>query len=100
MLHFSYLWLIVCSFVNFSSLVCLYVNQAVRVNLILINENDDDDDDDDDDEAVRAEIKQSFLVCNQKCDVKLSRWIRWTCTLATVADTTVKDIYIFGSMLH
>jgi len=56
--------------------VCLYVNQAVRVNLILINENDDDDDDDDDDEAVRAEIKQSFLVCNQKCDVKLSRWIR------------------------
>ena len=57
MLYCLYFWLIACSFVNVSSLVCLSANQAARVNLILINENDDDDDDDDDDEAVRVEIK-------------------------------------------
>ena len=31
----------VCSFAAY-----LYVNQAARVNLVMINENDDDDDDD------------------------------------------------------
>ena len=30
-------------FVNFHSLVCLYVSQDAHVNLILVNENDDDD---------------------------------------------------------
>ena len=51
-----YFWLVACSFVDFYSLACLfillfthsYVNQAARVNLVIINENDDDDDDDDD----------------------------------------------------
>jgi len=33
-----------CSFVNFHSLVCLRVNQAAPVSLILINENNDNDD--------------------------------------------------------
>jgi len=42
-LHYSsYFSLIVCSFVNFHSLVSLYVDHAAHVNLI-INENDDDD---------------------------------------------------------
>ena len=31
-------------------LLCVHVNEAAHVNLVLINEHGDDDDDDDDDE--------------------------------------------------
>jgi len=36
-------WLFVHSLIV-RSLVCIYVNQAAHVNLVLINENDDDGD--------------------------------------------------------
>jgi len=36
-----------CSFAAY-----LHVNQAARVNLVMINENDDDDDDDDDEQRI------------------------------------------------
>ena len=68
MLYCSYFWPTVCSFVNFHSLVCLYVpictNQAVHVKLI-INKYDDDDD-----EVLQAPLSHPRVLwcCLLSCD--------------------------------
>ena len=73
----SHFWLIVCSFVNYHSLLCLCVNQASHANLILIKEIDDDDDDDDDDGLKVAAV---YCIC-----VVRSLGVVWTCDISVSA---------------
>jgi len=51
----------VCSFLHLSVHLCVYVNQAVLVNLVIVNKNDDDDDDDDDESLPVGSKKKAPL---------------------------------------
>ena len=57
--------------------MCLYVNQAVHVNLVLINENDDHDDD------RHRERERELVVCIRGV-AELARSCSWAALMSTL----------------